>query len=280
MQTATNIFKRASITYYYSSLFFPANVAKEVADFYAFVRTADDFVDQQPSDGAGFTVFCETYLQAFRDGFLTGDVIIDAFLELQRKYDIPVGWIQAFFWSMASDIDHQPIETRTDILKYMYGSAEIIGLCLAKILGLPEASYPAARMQGRAMQYINIIRDIAEDRYLQRSYIPADILASFGFTELSPEIAQQSSARFKALIRQEIQRYRMWQQQADQGYRYIPYRYRVPIRTATRAYEWTAEEIYRNPMIVWQKKVKPKPMRVVRIGAQELLYQVARSSKV
>ena len=58
------IFLRGSHTYFWSSLFFPLSVRREVATLYAFVRTADDFVDQVPSDREGFESFEESYREA------------------------------------------------------------------------------------------------------------------------------------------------------------------------------------------------------------------------
>ena len=51
--------------------------------------------------------------------------------------------------------------------------------------------------------------------------------------------------------------------EAELGYKFIPYRYRVPIATAAQLYVFTANKIYDNPLIVYSKKVKPTKLRVI-----------------
>ena len=50
-----------------------------------------------------------------------------------------------------------------ELIDYMYGSAEVVGLMMARIMGINREADFCARMLGRAMQYINFIRDIDED---------------------------------------------------------------------------------------------------------------------
>ena len=43
---------------------------------------------------------------------------------------------------------------------------------MAKIMELPSESYESAMHLGRAMQFVNFIRDIDEDLWLGRNYFP------------------------------------------------------------------------------------------------------------
>jgi phytoene synthase len=126
-----------------------------------------------------------------------------------------------------------------ELKKYMYGSAEVIGLMMAQIMNLPEKSYKYAQAQGRAMQLINFIRDLDEDRQLGRNYLAYS-------TPIS-----------------ELRRYARIQNLASLGYQYIPKRYLIPIKTASDMYGWTAAKIMKDPSILYRKKIKPKPIRVV-----------------
>jgi len=54
-----------------------------------------------------------------------------------------------------------------------------------------------------------------------------------------------------------------WQREAEGGYRFIPYRYLLPIKTAADMYIWTAKQIERNPMVVYERQVKPPKLRIV-----------------
>ncbi|MGE4453849.1 MAG: phytoene/squalene synthase family protein [Sphaerochaeta sp.] len=167
-----HIFRNGSKTYYFSSRFFPPQVRRDVYALYGFVRVADNLVDDQPVDPDRFHTFRKTYIQAYHSGTSSGDEVIDAFIELQRRKHFDPAWTEAFLDSMEHDLSESTCETLEDVLTYIYGSAEVIGLFMARIMDLEEASFPYAAMLGRAMQYINFIRDIAEDNGLGRRYLP------------------------------------------------------------------------------------------------------------
>src|SRR6056297_2340672 len=92
-------FKSGSKTYFNSSRFFPADVRRDVFYLYAFVRKADNFVDELPQDHDGFYRFCDSYRRALEQTEQTkqsgqtgssasgpsGDPIIDRFVELHRR---------------------------------------------------------------------------------------------------------------------------------------------------------------------------------------------------
>jgi 15-cis-phytoene synthase len=145
----------------------------------------------------------------------------------------------------------------------VWGSAEVIGLFMAKLIGLEPQSYPYARMQGRAMQFINFIRDIDEDRLLGRRYLP---LADSGLPGLDTHSAEAHPDLFARFMREQIGHYRRWQAQAETGYRFIPARYLVPIKTASDMYGWTADRIEADPFVVFDRKVKPARSRIVFQG--------------
>jgi phytoene synthase len=262
------IFKDGSTTYYYSSRAFPRSVRDDVTTLYGFVRTADDFIDTVPQQDERFRSFREDTLTAF-DGEPADDPVIDDFIELCRETDIDQDWVEAFLHSMAMDLEKETYQTIEDVKEYMYGSAEVIGLMMCQLLDVDEQAHEAARMQGRAMQYINFLRDIREDHQLGRQYIPQDVLEEYGLTDLSEETARDNEDAFIEMMRSEIGRYRDWQDQADAGYSHLPLRARIPVRTAARLYRWTAREIHEDPLIVYREKVKPTKPRVLRelVGA-------------
>jgi 15-cis-phytoene synthase len=252
-----NIFKKGSKTYFTSSMLFPPAVRKDVVQLYAFVRTADDFVDDIPADPEGFLLFANRYRQSLQAG-PSADLIIDSFLDLSRRYCFDLGWAEAFLQSMEWDLHRSHYRTMDELIAYMDGSAEVIGLFMTRILGLPAPAEPYARMQGRAMQLINFIRDIQEDQLLGREYLPEENRRPGLLCE---KTAKMYPGEFKKYIRTLLQIYRVWQKEAEQGYRYIPKRYLIPIKTAADMYLWTANAIEKDPFVIYRRKVKPaKPV--------------------
>lgn len=255
------IFRRASKTYFNSSLFFPRAVRDDVFTLYAFVRSADDYVDSVPQDSRGFYAFRSAYEQA-RAGTSSGSAIIDDFVELARRCSFDPAWTDAFLDAMQADLAHSSYNTIDESLSYVYGSAEVIGCYMSRLLGLSPVAHRYAQLQGRAMQFINFVRDIAEDTRLGRSYLP---MAETSLPDLSEESAGSDPEEFKRFLSRQLERYRLWQHEAEQGYRLIPARFRVAIQTAAEMYNWTARTIANDPFIVYRRKVKP--MRAQVIGA-------------
>jgi 15-cis-phytoene synthase len=254
-----HIFRRGSVTYFNSSVFFPDSVRRETEILYGFVRTADDFVDSVPQDREGFFAFRELYRAALA-GRPAGDPVIDSFVGLSAIRGFDRSWAEAFFMSMELDLKKRIYRTIDETLEYVYGSAEVIGLFMAKILGLPDEAETSARMLGRAMQFINFIRDVEEDNSLGRIYLP---LSETSLPDLRRESVEENPDEFRFFIRRQVERFEAWQKEAEEGYRLIPGRLLVPIKTAADMYLWTGRRIAKNPLIVFRKKLKPSKARVL-----------------
>lgn len=270
-QLRNKIFRQGSTTFYYSSLLFPKNVRTQVTSFYAFVRVADDLVDQVPQDKAGFKKFVSKFSKSWHGQRPSGDPIIDGFISLAREKKFQEEWIVSFLEAMESDLSHRPAKTLAQTKQYMYGSAEVIGLMMAAILDLPIKSREAASVQGRAFQYINFIRDLSEDNQLGRRYLPEVEMKKFGLKSLSAKEASQKPEAFDQFIKAQLEHYRKWQQRAQAGYQYLPWRYLVPIKTAADMYQWTADKIDSQPSRVFREKIKPERWRVLSFGLINLL---------
>jgi phytoene synthase len=253
------IFRKGSRTYFNSSIFFPKSVRRDVFILYGFVRVADDYVDAIPQKKEEFQNFCSLYRQAL-SGEKTNDLIIDSFVELMVRKDFKKIWVEDFLHSMEMDLTKKIYDTLEETIEYIHGSAEVIGLFMAKILDLPEESYFAAVRLGRAMQYINFIRDVNEDITLGRRYLP---LSGYSLNNLTKEEAMNKKTEFENFIKIQIDQYFDWVKEAESGFKFIPRRYYIPIKTASEMYKWTALQIRENPFIIYDVKVKPSKRRIV-----------------
>src|SRR5215210_8732430 len=106
------IIKRSSTTFFISSLAMPRLLRRDIFDLYSFVRIADNYVDQVPSDEKGFYRLKQLWIEANRDpGFDTGkrpddslDLrVVKNMLALARKHNISRRWIEIFLNTMQSD---------------------------------------------------------------------------------------------------------------------------------------------------------------------------------
>lgn len=240
--------------------------------FYSFVRVVDDYVDQPIPNTKAFGSIRKLWASASANkSFVTeqepGDTVDERIIKnvvyIVRKYNCPNEWIEAFFKSMEWDITRRKYKTTPDTIEYIYGSAEVIGLVMSKIMGLPKQAEKYAQMQGRAMQFVNFIRDVSEDNELGRQYFPLESLEKFGLKNLSQNEAKKNSEQFVNFMRGQVQLYQEWQQEAAKGFVYIPRRLRIPLRTAVDMYNWTAHQIEKDPMVVFTRKIKPTKQRVL-----------------
>lgn len=257
-----SIFKEGSKTYYNSTIFFRREVKEDVFKLYAFVRVADDLVDSIPQRVEEFYRFKERFHTALEGGEVD-DLVISSFIELYHRKGFQREWVEAFLHSMEMDLRTSSYQTMSELGVYLYGSAEVIGLMMARIMDLPESSYAYARYLGRAMQYINFIRDIQEDTRLGRSYFPQEELLAFGLPDLKESTVRMHPEMFKQFVRAQIRKYKEWQRIAEIGYAVIPRRDLIAIKTAADMYKFTATKIYSQPLRVFHKKVKPSLGRIM-----------------
>jgi 15-cis-phytoene synthase len=165
------------------------NLSKEIHDpiyaIYGFVRLADEIVDTfYGYDQAALLKRCEkdTY-EAIEEG-ISLNPILQAFQDVVNTYKIPKEFIEAFMYSMELDLTKTSY-TEEEYKKYIYGSAEVVGLMCLKVFCKDNPSdfdhlKEEACALGSAFQKINFLRDIKsdfEDR--GRVYFPKIDYASF-----------------------------------------------------------------------------------------------------
>jgi 15-cis-phytoene synthase len=155
---------------------------------YGFARRADDILDDfdptvSMTERADRLQHLATGLfNRLAQGCTRGDdPCLAAVVHCARKYGIPWELFDDFLASMRMDLTVTEYANRAELNRYMYGSAEVIGLQLLPVLGSVcprEEAAPYAAALGKAFQLTNFLRDIGEDLDRGRVYLPADELAA------------------------------------------------------------------------------------------------------
>lgn len=135
---------------------------------YGFVRFADEIVDTFHNYPKAQLLerFKNDTNQAIADG-ISLNPVLHSFQLVVRQYNIEQELIDAFLYSMEMDL-HKNAYDADGYDKYIYGSAEVVGLmCLRVFCEGDDAYYqrlkePARRL-GAAFQKINFLRDIKSD---------------------------------------------------------------------------------------------------------------------
>lgn len=135
---------------------------------YGFVRIADEIVDtfHDFDKSELFDNFRnETWLAI--DKKISTNPILHAFQLAVNQYEIDRGLIESFFYSMELDLNKKIYDT-TFYEKYIYGSAEVVGLMCLKVFCEGDTSLynkleePAKKL-GSAFQKVNFLRDMKSD---------------------------------------------------------------------------------------------------------------------
>ena len=265
-----SIFRQGSKTMFYSSIFFPKKARQDLFVLYGFVRTADNLVDSPFQDKEKFYNFRKKY-EIAQSGITTGDDVIDYFVELEQRKNFDPKWTEAFLDSMEMDLTKKTYETLDELLEYVYGAAEVMGLYMVNLLNLDKKAFLYSRYLGRALQCINAIRDIAEDNELGRSYLPLSDLEQYDLKSLDYNYTKQHPQQFSEFIKAQISRYCYWQEIAEKGYKYVPKRYIISVKTVSDMYNWTAQQILKNPYIVYDIKVKPQISKIITTVLENII---------
>jgi phytoene synthase len=127
------------------------------------------------------------------------------------------------------------IETWDELVTYMEGSAGSVGRIMAPLLGVPEDHHAGFGRLGLAFQHANFIRDVREDRRLDRIYLPSEDRRRFGVADA--DFARPSAtAELRALIAHEVRRARELFASADAAVEAAPASVRPGIRLACAIY--------------------------------------------
>jgi phytoene synthase len=263
--------KGHSRTYYFSTSLFPQEVRPHVHALYAFMRYADEIVDNPGVTSldeqlAGLQFFEEETLAAVA-GEAVANPVLRAFANTVLLRAIEPGLIEAFMRSMKMDTDVFRYPTYEDLEVYTYGSAAVVGLMMCRVIGVAdEAANPHAEALGIAMQLTNFLRDVREDWARRRVYLPLEDLERFGYAEeeLGRGVVDE---RFVELMRFEISRARRLYRVSDEGMRYIPRGRRYPVVVAGRLYEAILDRIEAQGYDVFARMAQTSLAHKLRVAA-------------
>ncbi|HMW40514.1 MAG: phytoene/squalene synthase family protein [Saprospiraceae bacterium] len=193
------------ITHRYSTSFsmgirmFASHLRSPVCAIYGFVRIADEIVDtfHHVDQATILSRFKEDTSQAIAQQYSTNPVL-HSFARTVSRYKIEQKHIDAFLHSMEMDLTKR-IYNREEFNRYVYGSAEVVGLfCLKVFLDGDESKYNAlegtACALGSAFQKINFLRDLKSD-FEERGRIYFPGVNPGQFTESEKEVIEEEIAQ-------------------------------------------------------------------------------------
>lgn len=181
---------------------------------------------------------------------------------LRIAHQFEASWIEAFLDSMRRDMVPRKYETMEETLNYMYGSAETVGMMVAKIIRINQRGLRAASMQARAIAYIDLLCGMDADGRKGQRYLPASELRLFRLKDVKEEYARNHSDEFRAFIHAQLKLYSGWQRQAQKLTTLTSPRYRPAILAAADMYRWSAVKIEKDAFAVYGASARPSRLRL------------------
>jgi phytoene synthase len=246
-------------TYYLATLLLPPEKRPYVHALYGFARYADEIVDdlastlsdQEKADLLGR--WGDDFLADVKNGH-SDDPIGRAVVDTVLRWDIPLEHFEAFLHSMRMDLTVTEYATYDDLYEYVYGSAAVIGLQMVPILEpIDDEAYVRAKDLGVAFQLANFIRDVGEDLYRGRVYLPLEELALFGVTRADLE-KRVVDERLRNALRFQIERVRRLERESRPGIELLSPASRPCIDAARILYCGIVDEVERIDYEVFDKR--------------------------
>ncbi|MEC0283421.1 phytoene/squalene synthase family protein [Terribacillus saccharophilus] len=172
------------------------------------------------------------------------------------------------------DEKHTHYETFEQLEEYCYHVAGSVGEMLLPVLhDYPSEKIVQAGIKlGKAMQIVNILRDVGEDLERGRRYIPLTILSAYDYSE-EAFYAQELSMSFRQVIDDLINTANSWFEEGMEGLNTYPESSAFAITLASSYYAAIMDVIKENDYDVFHKRAYVSQSRKLA------LYQKAKKAR-
>lgn len=263
-------------TYFLATMLLPKAKRPFVHALYGFARFADEIVDDLASQlsieekAQALSNWGNNVLMDLQRGS-SEDLVGGALIDTVNRFAIPHEYFEAFLHSMTMDLTVQEYETFDDLMEYVYGSAAVIGLEMAPILGFSDvAALESAKKLGIAFQLANFIRDVDEDLDRGRIYLPIQELALHGVTREMLE-ARVLTPQIIDALKFQIARVRELQAQATPGIALLDASSRPCIEAASQLYCGIVDEVEKIGYDIFNRRAKTSTTRRLRVAGAAFL---------
>jgi len=275
-----SFFGRHARTFRFASRLFPRDALEKVAGVYAFCRFTDDLVDEADgSDPGGVERRLDAWLELSRAAYRgeeTGVPLLDQVLGTARTHGVPFSYVEELVEGVRMDIRPVPFESLEDLRVYSFRVASVVGGWLTELFGIRDPwVLERAFALGHAMQLTNILRDVGEDLWSGRVYLPLDHMVRFGVDrDLLEAQAREGSPMFpgyRMLLEDLMTRADADYARAFQAIPALPPFFQGPVAVAARAYQAIHDGIRKNGYNNLTRRARTSLLRKLTVGARALL---------
>ena len=254
------ITRREAKNFAYGIMVLPRAKRQAIAAIYAFARRVDDVADGElpPEEKRARLEELRAALEAD-----PVDPVFVALRDARDRFGIPRAPLEALIDGGLQDIEQSTYRDFAELRGYCEKVAGAVGLACVPVYGSSDTEH--AMTLGIALQLINIMRDVEEDRQLGRIYLPQDELTAFGVEELAP------SPQFRELMAFEAERARMYLAEGLRLLDSLDRRSALCVGTFAGLYRATLDRIEANGFDVFGAKTRLSAPRKLAVVARGLL---------
>jgi phytoene synthase len=277
-QYCTDLARRSGSNFYYSFFFLPQERRDAMHAVYAFCREVDSIVDDPPpgSDPREHLARWRADIAALyrADGFdraPSANPVIICLADHIRRLGIPREYFDDIIAGVEMDLTIHRYATFSDLYRYCYRVASVVGLICLKIFGAraPEARTYAVNL-GVAFQLTNILRDLKPDGARGRIYLPAEDLTRFGYGE-QDLLAGAYTPAFVRLMEFQCRRAQEYYQAAASAFPEADRRALLPAEIMRAIYHTILERIEASRYQVFARRITLSPPRRLAVALKAWL---------
>ena len=259
--------------FYYGLKLLPDEKRAAMFAIYAYMRLVDDIADEE--DGRSVArrfADLDAWRQQTHDvleGRTAGDGrdVWPAFSEVVHRYKLPPKIFDEVIEGQKQDLDFKPFEKFEELFAYCYRVAGVVGLASIYVWGFEggdETEFLAVQ-RGAAFQLTNIIRDLREDAFKGRIYLPREELRTM---QVSEEALRQSNGgkHFLDLMRFQIARAEAFYEKSAALESRISADSRPTLIAMTEIYRGLLKKVAYQPERVLRERVSLSLFSKLRIG--------------
>lgn len=271
MPDALEITRRAKSNLAFALGILPREKRRDTVVFYAFCRTLDDLTDDPgiPMEQRGSGL--DAWQAGLVAGFAQPTTLQQQVVEMRDRCGIPNHLLLEIIDGCRMDLQVRHFETWEDLSGYIWKVACAVGLVSIRLFGCVDpGSERYAVALGRALQLINILRDIREDfDNGGRIYLPLEDLARFAYTQ--DDLAQRvRDDRFLELMAFEAGRAEGFFREAAAALPVVDRRALAPARIMGEIYQKLLDGMMRDGFRVFDRRYRVGRCRKLAIFSRHL----------
>lgn len=258
----------------------PKKYREDVAKLYLFLSTLSGYANDKDTGPAKFKYFVRKWQALKKDNAFgyyvrTDDSINEVALSniayLVHRYELPTKEIDNFIRAVAIDMRSKSLHSSHDFLRYLQYSGESPALLLAKILELPNAVTHHAKMHGRSLKILHLVRSFSKDTSTGRCYFPTQELNKLGLQNLEKKTITDNPKAFNDFVFLQIKRYEAWQEEAKKGDIFLPKKVRLISRRLRIENGILVESITKSPLTLLNSSHNISRTHLLRASVKSMI---------